>query len=263
MAQKPIAVITGATSGIGYELAKIFSRAGFNLVLINLNHERLQKVAVELEELGKIKTWQLVQDLANPKAAETIYQYLHDQAIVPDVLVNNAAIGVYGRFWQTSLPDELDLIQINITTIMQLTKLVLPDMIRRKSGRILNVASIAAFEPGGFLPTYYASKAFLVSFSEALAEQVRGTGVSVTVLCPGPTKTSFRERGFQGPVPSTKHWWQMEAATVAKVGYQSVMNRKVVAVVGFWNQLTVLLIRFVPRGLLRRLIRYGQERQEK
>jgi short-subunit dehydrogenase len=248
------ALVTGATSGIGYELAKLFAREGFDLVVVARRERRLNEVANELRQSAGVAITAICQDLSQPEAADAIYRQLTDAAVDVDVLVNNAGFSVYGPSWTTNPQSEWQMIQTNIVALTQLTHLLVPGMVARRSGRILNLGSTASFAPGPFGAVYGASKAYVLSFSEALAEELRGTGVTVTALCPGPTKTEFAERAhvtgtnlFRGRLSS--------AAAVARAGYRALMRGQTTVVVGLANQLLVLTIRFSPRALVARVSR--------
>ncbi len=258
------ALVTGATSGIGYELAKLFAHDGFDLVLVARNDRRLHEVADELRRAG-VGITVIPQDLSQPGAADDIYRQLADAGVDVDVLANNAGFSVYGPFWTTDPQSEWQMIQTNIVALTQLTYLLLPHMVARRSGRILNLGSTASFAPGPFSAVYGASKAYVLSFSEALAEELRGTGVTVTTLCPGPTKTAFAERAhltgtnlFRGRLSS--------AADVARAGYRALMRGQTTVVVGLVNQLLLLTIRLSPRTLVlkvsRRMLQMGSQRPQ-
>ncbi len=261
---KRTALVTGATSGIGYELAKLFAQDGSDLVLVARNDRRLHEVADELRRTG-VGITVISQDLSQPGAADDIYRQLADAGVDVDFLVNNAGFSVYGPFWTTDPQSEWQMIQTNIVALTQLTYLLLPHMVARRSGRILNLGSTASFAPGPFSAVYGASKAYVLSFSEALAEELRGTGVTVTTLCPGPTKTEFAERAhltgtnlFRGRLSS--------AADVARAGYRALMRGQTTVVVGLANQLLLLTIRLSPRTLVlkvsRRMLQMGSQRPQ-
>jgi short-subunit dehydrogenase len=184
----PTALITGASAGIGLELARVFAKHGYGLALVARNQKRLEEIAAELKPAA---VQVIAMDLSLPDAPQELHR------LVPkvDVLVNNAGFGVYGKFAANSLPEELNMMQLNMTALVILTKLYLAGMLAARSGRIMNVASTAAFQPGPLMAIYYATKAFVLSFSEAIANELEGTGVTVTALCPGPTATEFQERG--------------------------------------------------------------------
>ena len=188
------ALITGASGGIGYELAWLFGRDGFDCILVARSHDKLSALAARLESEFRVKTLVLPKDLSKPAAVDEIYEEVGAASMEVDVLVNNAGFPVFGLFTETNLETELEMLQVNITALTTLTKLFLKGMTERRYGRILNLASTAAFEPGPLMAVYYASKAYVLSFSEALANELRGSGVTVTALAPGPTRTGFQKR---------------------------------------------------------------------
>ncbi|OIP96891.1 short-chain dehydrogenase [Candidatus Wirthbacteria bacterium CG2_30_54_11] len=239
-------LITGASSGIGCELAKLFAKDGYHLVLVSRKSNQLDAVAGELRQ-NKAKVTVIPADLSLQGAAEHITEQLEREHITVDVLVNNAGFGAYGAFAELGSKTQLDEIQVNVVALTHLTRLVVPSMIERGSGRILNVASIAAFLPGPFSSIYYASKAFVLSFSEALASELQGTGVTVSVLCPGPTDTNFFRRAQMVPDGRLK---MMSADEVARTGYRGLMKGQTVIIPGFLNSLGVALMRLLPKKLL-------------
>ena len=186
------ALITGASSGIGLELAKLFARDGYELVLVARRVERLEELGRELTQRHGVRCHTISVDLAQPDAAAEIVRRLEGAGPAVDVLVNNAGFGVLGPLATTEPETAGRMIRVNIEALTQLTRALLPGMLARRRGRILNVASTAGFAPGPLMAVYYATKAYVISFSEALAEELRGTGVTVTVLCPGPTRTEFQ-----------------------------------------------------------------------
>ncbi len=257
-AKTKTALITGASSGIGYELAKLFAQDGYRLVLVARHRDHLLYVAGQLRETYDVSVTVLVKDLSITTAAAELVAELRQAGLPIDVLVNNAGFGAYGPFAQTSLTAEQEMMQLNMVSLVQLTKLLLPDMVSEAKGKILNVASTAAFQPGPLMAVYYATKAFVLSFSEALANELRGTGVSVTALCPGPTQSGFQQRsGMQrSRLMSGKI---MDAETVAKIGYRGLMKNKTVVIPGLKNKLLALAVRFVPRNVVTRVVRVIQE----
>ena len=241
------ALITGASSGIGLELAKLCAAGGYNLVLAARRVDRLDDLAAELGRAHRVEARALAADLSDPAAPDRIFEQLAGTPI--DALINNAGFGLRGPFAETDWAAEERLIEVNMAAPAHLTKRFLPGMLRRGSGRILNVASTAAFVPGPFMAMYYASKAFLVSFSHAVANEVKGTGVTVTVLCPGPTRTEFEQaagvegsRLFQGDV--------MSAQAVAREGYDAMMAGKPEVIAGRRNRWMIRGTRLVPRTML-------------
>lgn len=239
------ALITGASSGIGYELAKRFARAGFDLVLVARNLEALTAIAKELQQDGATVVV-LPKDLSRPSAANEIYADLRERDIEIQVLVNNAGFNVYGPFLETDLERELAMIQVNLVTVTQLTKLLLPAMVARRSGKILNVGSTASFVPGPLNAVYCATKAYVLSFSEAIAEELSGSGVTVTTLCPGPTDTRFAERANMTDTNLFQKKLQ-SASEVAEAGYRALISGRRRVVAGLANRLTVFSLRLAPR----------------
>jgi uncharacterized protein len=253
------ALITGASGGIGYELALLFARDGFDCILVARSHDKLNDLAARLESEFRVKTLVLPKDLSKPPAVDEIYEEVGAASMQVDVLVNNAGFPVFGLFTQTNLEIELEMLQVNITALTTLTKLFLKGMTERRYGRILNLASTAAFEPGPLMAVYYASKAYVLSFSEALANELRGSGVTVTALAPGPTRTGFQKRGqledsrlVQGEIA--------DATSVALAGYRGLMAGKTIVIPGFSNKLIPWIVRVSPRGVVTRVVRRMQER---
>ncbi|MDB6109329.1 MAG: short-chain dehydrogenase/reductase [Pedosphaera sp.] len=246
---KKWALITGASQGIGYEFAKLFAADGYNLAILARDQPRLQQVADELRARHGVTVKVLTKDLAVPGAAKEIFNELEREQFPISILVNNAGFGFKGAFAELALQGELDLIQVNMTALVELTRLFLTPMLARREGRILNVASIAAFQPGPFMSLYYASKAFVYSFSCALADEVAGTGVTVTVLCPGLTHSQFHARAGL----TRKHGLFMNADEVARDGYHALMKGKPVIVSGFMNKLGANIAKALPTRLTTRL----------
>lgn len=252
------ALITGASSGIGYELAKLFAQDGINLVLVARDESRLQQIA---SDLGGVQVKTIRADLSRPETPVAIYEETGRGSIAIDYLVNNAGFGVSGPFADTDLDAELNLIQVNVTSVVHLTKLYLGDMLRRGAGGILNVASTAAFQPGPLMSTYYASKAFVLSFTEAIATEVRKTKVTVTALCPGPTATDFQRRAKIEGIRLMKSgpFGMMSASEVARIGYRGFLNGKVIVIPGILNKIGVQMVRIGPRALVRQITQKLQE----
>ena len=254
------ALITGASSGIGLELARIFASNRYDLVLVARNEAKLLELARECESAG-VHAYVIPADLSKADAPRSIVEGVGRLGLEIDVLVNNAGYGLYGPFVETSLATELDMIQVNIAALTELTKRFLPGMVARRSGRILNLASTAAFVPGPLMAVYCATKAFVLSFSEAIANELEGSGVTVTALCPGATASGFlavasleESRLVAGRTLPTSR-------DVAQAGYDALMAGKVVYVPGVLNKLTAFSPRFGPRWLIRRVARYLQERR--
>ena len=248
----PTALITGASGGIGLELARIFAEQGYALVLMARNRERLEEIAAELKPTP---VQVFAKDLTLVGAAEGVLR----EVPKVDVLVNNAGYGVYGPFLKTPLDEELGMLQLNMTALVVLTKLYLPGMVASKNGKILNVASTAAFQPGPLMALYYATKAFVLSFSEAIGSELEGTGVTVTALCPGPTATGFQARTKLEKSRLFQRMKVMDARTVAEAGYRGLMAGKPVVIPGVMNKLLAQSVRFSPRTMVTKIARKMQE----
>ena len=253
-------LITGASSGIGLELAKSFAAEQFGnenakLILVARNQAALDTLADELKKDFKTNVIVLPADLSQAEAPRQIFETLAAQKITVDVLVNNAGFGLHGSFAELPLGRQMEIIQVNVMALVELTGLFLPGMIQRKRGGILNVGSVAGFVPGPYMAIYYASKAFVQSYSEALAEELDGTGVIVNVLCPGPTTTNFGNvaRGGKTRFVQSK---AMTAQAVAQQGHSAFRNRKVIAVPGLKNKTLVFATRVMPRSAARKLIKH-------
>jgi len=252
------ALITGASSGIGRELARVMAADGVNLVLVARRAEKLQELADALEGEYGIQARVLPEDLAQPDAPEALWAALQAAGVEIDILVNNAGFGGYGFFAATNWQHEAEMLQVNVVALTHLTKLFLPGAIARGRGSVLNVASTAAFIPGPLMAVYYATKAYVLSFSEAIANETRGTGVSVTVLCPGPTVSEFQERSQMNRARLLQQAQLMAAAPVAAAGYRALRRRQAIAVPGASNKFLTFSVRLLPRPLVRALVRYLQ-----
>ncbi len=252
------ALITGASFGIGMEFARVFAREGYNLVLVARSGDKLRQIASEVEKSYGTRSLILATDLTEPGASAYVLDQTTRAGIQVDVLVNNAGFGQYGFFAENDLEECLRQIQLNMTTLTHLTRLYLPGMIERRSGRILNVASTAAFQPGPLMAVYFATKAYVLHLSEALANELNGTGVSVTCLCPGATATEFHKRANATGQRLLK-FGSMDARTVAEDGYRALMAGKPVVISGFKNWLLAQSIRFSPRGMVTAIARKIQE----
>jgi short-subunit dehydrogenase len=246
------ALVTGASGGIGREFARVLAEHGYNVVLVARRIERLEELGRELEQRYRVSAISIQADLAEPNAAKEIYSELRRKEIEVEVLVNNAGFNVYGPFVETDSGDEMRMIQVNLVGLVALTKLFVRDMVRRGSGRILNLGSTGSFAPAPFDSLYAASKAFVLSFSEAVAEELKGTGVSVTVLCPGPTRTEFAAAAgmsdtkiFSGRL--------MSAEEVVSIGYSALMRGQTTVIAGLANKIQVWSMRFAPRALVARI----------
>jgi len=253
------ALITGASGGIGYELALLLARDGFDCILVARSRDKLDELAARLESEFRVKTLVVARDLSKPTAVDEIYEEVSAASMSIDVLVNNAGFPVYGRFVDTDWQTELDMLQVNVVALTALTKLFVRGMVERRNGRILNLASTAAFVPGPLMAVYYASKAYVLSFSQALANELQGTGVTVTALAPGPTRTGFQKRGVMEDSRLVRGQIA-DAKSVATAGYRGMMRGKTIVIPGFSNKLIPWVARVSPRGAVTRVVRRMQER---
>lgn len=249
-------LVTGAASGLGLEFSNLLAQDSFDLVLVDVDEPKLMAAKQKIQDTYQVKVYPIICDLRQPGCIALIYEQIEDRNI--DVLINNAGFGLYGFFSETAWELEESMIYMHILTMTHLTKLILKDMIKMKSGKILNVSSVAAFQPGPLMAVYYATKAYILSFSEALANEVKGTGVTVTVLCPGQTKTNFQKvtaknskeklsrAGFLSPADPVK---------VALHGYNDMLSGYTKSVPGLINKFFVLVSRITPNRFSVPLIR--------
>jgi uncharacterized protein len=255
--EKGYVLITGAAEGLGREFARLFALQGYPLVLVARNQTRLDAIAQELRATSHVDVRTISKDLSLPAAAAELKGAVDDQKITIEILVNNAGFGVHGLFPETEWNATEAMINLNIITLTHLTRLFLPEMIRQGQGRILNVASTAAFQPGPFMAGYFASKAYVLSFTEALAEELSGTGVTATAFCPGPTRTQFQKRSNTEKI--RENAFAMEAAPAVAAGYRGLMKGKRLVIPGFTNKLLSVLIRLAPRRLVIKVTRFLEE----
>ena len=254
-------LITGASGGIGYELAKLFARDHYNLVLVARSRDKLAQVAAELQLFGvTVKTVAL--DLAEPPAPKFLFDQLQREGIAVDILINNAGFGAFGEFAQMPVEEILGQIYLNITALTLLTRLFVQPMLNRRSGRIMNVASTAGFQPGPLMAVYYATKAYVISFSEAIANELRGSGITVTCFCPGATHTGFAKRAGNDNSRLFKQLGAMSAEKVALDGYRAVMEGRTLAISGAHNWVVAQSTRFAPRKLVTAMSRWVSEKAE-
>jgi short-subunit dehydrogenase len=255
------ALITGSSGGIGLELAKIHAENGDNLVLIARSKDKLEKLKTELELKFKVQVYTIGKDLSISNSATEVYNELKRENISVDYLINNAGFGDFGLFAESDWTKQEKMINLNITSLSHFTRLFLPDMIKRKSGKIMNVASTAAFQPGPTMAVYFATKAFVLSFSEAINNEVSENGITVTALCPGATESGFQEAAamegsklFTGrKLPSSRQ--------VAEYGYKAMMKGKAVAIHGLMNAIMANSVRFAPRSVIVKITRKMQEKE--
>jgi len=256
------ALITGASGGIGYELAKLFARDHYNLVLVARSTEKLDQVAAELQSQFGVSVKAVGLDLAAAPAAKFLFDQMQREGIVIDVLVNNAGFGGFGEFAERAEEEILGQIQLNVAALTHLTRLLLPPMLARGAGKVMNVASTAAFQPGPMMAVYYATKAYVLSFSEALANEVAGSGVVVSCFCPGATDTGFAKRAGTENSRLFKKLRPMNAEVVARDGYRALMAGQVVVISGVQNWLVAQSVRFAPRKMVTAISRWVAEKAE-
>ncbi|HEX2985051.1 MAG TPA: SDR family oxidoreductase [Ignavibacteriales bacterium] len=248
---KETALITGASGGLGREFAKLFAENGYNLVITGRREDKLKSLAGVLKPYD-ISCDIIVKDLSDPKAPKELFDELKQKNIHIDVLVNNAGFGVSGSFAEADIEKQLAMIQTNIASLTHLTKLAIDEMNKKGKGKILNIGSTGSFAPCPSIAVYCATKAYVLSFSEAIAYELEGTGITVTALCPGPTETGFAEAAGVVNAKSFKSG-VMKAADAAKVGYEALMKKQPMVVAGLQNKLLTQSIRFSPRGLVTRI----------
>ncbi|MEP7327514.1 MAG: SDR family oxidoreductase [Gemmatimonadota bacterium] len=253
-----VALVTGASGGIGKELAIECAADGHDIVLVARDEGGLKEVAAEIEALYHVQTHVLPADLAERDAPARIVERLKSQNITVDILINNAGVGALGAFLSVEPATTLRMIDLNISALTALTRLLAPGMVERKHGFILNVASTAAFQPGPLMAVYYASKAYVLFLSEALDNELEGSGVSVTALCPGPTRTEFQEAAGMGPVKAMRRPL-MDATSVARIGYRGMKGGKRIVIPGLLNKLAAQSYRVLPRWLTTAAVRRIQE----
>jgi short-subunit dehydrogenase len=249
------ALVTGGSTGIGFELAKCFAAHGHDLVLVARHKDTLEAAAGKIEGKYGVKATTLPFDLSDPESPQKLFDAVNAEGLQVEFLVNNAGFGLGGEFADTDLDKELDMIQVNVTALVHLTKLFLPAMIRRKEGRIMNVGSMAGFQPGPLASIYYATKAFVLSFSESIAEELRNTGVTVTTLCPGPTHTEFSERAGTAKTRLFTQSVVASAEDVARYGYAAMMRGQRIAIPGMGNKIAIQVERLAPRRLVTMITR--------
>jgi len=248
-------LITGASVGIGRELAKLFAQGRYNLVVVARGGSRLSQLAADLQQQFGISAKPFALDLTSSAAPQFLFDQLQRENIAIDVLVNNAGYGKLGAFAEVAYQESAGQIDLNITALTHLTKLFLSPMLERRSGKILNVASTAGFQPGPLMAVYYATKAYVISFSEALANELQGTGVTVTCLCPGATDTEFQTRAGTEETTLFRRMRPMDASAVALDGYRALMKGKPLVISGFRNRLLMESLRISPRRVVTRVSR--------
>lgn len=250
----PRTLITGASSGIGAELARECARHGQSLILVSRRAEKLGSLGNELKQRHRVAVDVVELDLESARAAEQLATRVAQMPVTVENLVNNAGFGANGFFSDLSLEVQVSMLQLNCAVLTELCHRLLPMMLAQRRGRILNVASTAAFQPGPFMAVYYASKAYVLSLSEALAEELRGTGVSVTALCPGATRTEFQSRANASNMRLMR-LGVASARSVAAHGFKAMMAGKAIAIPGLQNKLLRQSARLTPHALVRRIVR--------
>lgn len=254
----PAAVVTGASSGIGLELSRLLAADGTDVILVARSAERLDRVAEELEDAHGIDAVPVALDLSKSSAPDDLMEEMEWQGRHVDILVNNAGFGTFGPFVDTPIQETLDLVRLNVGALTHLTALCLPGMVERGRGRILNVASTAAFQPGPLMATYYASKAYVLYLSEALAEELSGTEVTVTALCPGPTRTGFQETADMERSGLVTGRQLMNPQEVAAAGYRAMLAGERLEIPGAVNRLLAWSVRLGPRWLVPKVVKWIQ-----
>lgn len=253
------ALITGASSGIGRELAKLFAKDDYDLVIVARGREALEKVREQIQEHHKVNIKIIDKDLSRTDNIQELYEILVRDKVEIDVLVNNAGFGDLGPFYKEQWGRQLGMIEVNVVAVVFLTHLFLPGMVQRGNGKILNLASTAAFQPGPMMAIYYATKAFVLHFSEAISNELKGTGVTVTALCPGATATHFQSVAGIHNTRVIRNKVLPTPAEVALFGYKAMKKGKRVAIYGWYNKVLVFGIRLLPRWLVLRITRYIQD----
>jgi len=249
-------LITGASGGIGEAFARLFAARSYDLVLAARSGEKLTQLCTQLSDGHQIRAESIAADLSTPSGVEQLLADLKAKSLQIDILVNNAGFGTFGLFADADLQEQLSQIQVNVAALTHLTRELLPGMVRRGRGKILNVASTAAFQPGPMMAVYYATKAYVLSFSDALRNEVAGSGVTVTCLCPGPTRTEFMARARMGnPAVLSKSRVMMDADEVARRGFEGLQKGRRLVIPGFLNKLIAYSTRLGSRGLSARVVR--------
>ncbi|QCR23719.1 SDR family oxidoreductase [Pontibacter sp. SGAir0037] len=259
---KSTVLITGASGGIGMELAEVFARNGHNLVLVARSEDKLYRLAMRYATNYKVYAKVIAADLSDPAAPQRLFDELKQANMVVDVLVNNAGVGNYGPFRETNLQKELDMLQLNVVALTHLSKLFLYQLPAGTPGKILNVSSVAAFLSGPYMAIYYASKAYVLSFSEAIKGELEKHNVTVTTLCPGPTDTDFKERANLDSSSRFSAMFKEDAREVAEAGYTGLMKGENIVLPGLKNKALPHLLKLVPRSILRNMVLKIQESRQ-
>ncbi len=251
---RKVALVTGASGGIGKAIAECFARDQVDLIISARNESALNQIAADWKVRYGINVTVITADLAKPDGADTLHRNVKQQGLSVDYLVNNAGYGSFGVFSDSSLETELGMMTTNMTALTVLSKRFLPDLIARR-GRLMNVASTAAFQPGPYMAVYYATKAYVLSFTEAIAAELSGSGVSVTAFCPGPTRSGFQDNAEMNHSALVKDKNLPGAESVGALGYQAMMAGKRVYIPGLLNKIMAFSVRFTPRNVITAMVK--------
>ncbi|TDJ56951.1 MAG: SDR family oxidoreductase [Ignavibacteria bacterium] len=254
-------LITGASAGIGLEFAKIFAKEKYDLVITARNETKLNELANEIKNHHNVNVKVIAKDLSKQNAGKEIFEQLKNENVITDVLINNAGFGVFNNYWDVELQDEKNMLQVNIMALAELTNLFGKDMVNRGGGKILNVASTAAFQPGPTMAGYYASKAFVLSYSQAVDFELRKKGVQVSTLCPGPTITDFQIRANMEDLNLFKKGFTMSAEEVAQIGYNGLMKGKPVIIAGAMNKISAMSSKISPSKVSMKIVNWLQSKK--
>ncbi|WP_179317488.1 SDR family NAD(P)-dependent oxidoreductase [Winogradskyella undariae] len=255
---KKTALVTGAASGLGFELALLLAKDDYNLILIDIDSKRLDQARDIILETYTVEITLLLKDLSSTNVARDIYDNIKSTPI--DVIINNAGFGMFGVFCESDWERDSQMLHLHVLTSTHLLKLILPNMVKRGSGKVLNLSSLAAFQPGPLMALYYASKGYILSFSEAISNELKGTGVTVTALCPGPTKTAFQSTVSDDATEGKIAFNMASAKEVAAYGYDAMNKGKVVAIPGTLNKFLSVLPRFLTRNRTTKIVRKIQDK---
>ena len=254
-------LITGASAGIGYEFVKLFAKEGYDLIITARNETKLEEIANEVQNKHNVKVKVLPKDLSKQNAGEEIFNKIKNDNINVDVLINNAGFGVFNNYWEIDSQDEQKMLQVNIMALAELTNLFAKDMMNSGGGKILNVASTAAFQPGPTMAGYYASKAFVLSYSQAVDFEMRKKGVQISTLCPGPTITEFQIRARMEEINLFKKGITMSAEEVAQIGYNGLMKGKSVIIAGTMNKISAMSSKITPSKVSMKIVNWLQSKK--
>jgi uncharacterized protein len=254
------ALITGASNGIGLELAKVHAANGHNIILVARSENKLQELKETITKQYNVQVYVFAQDLSIANSAQVVYDYVQQQNLTVDYLINNAGIGDYGFFHELQWEKTNQMIQLNITSLTHFTHLFLKDMVKRGSGKIMNVASTAAFQSGPTMAVYFATKAYVLHFTEAIANEVKENGVTLTALCPGATESGFFAAAVMEDSGLVKGKKLPTSKEVAEYGFKAMEKGKVVAIHGFKNRFLANSVRFAPRSIIVKITRKIQDK---